>query len=389
MIKSVKLGDICIMQSGGTPRRGTKGYYEGEIPWAKIGDLESSSDGYIYQTEEYITDQGLKSINNRLFKKGTLLLAMYGSVGKVSFAGVEMSTNQAILGISPKNTTLLDMSYLKRWFEFKRPKLIQGARGVALQNISATIVKNLKIPLPPLPEQQRIAKILDAADTLRKKTQQIIDSYDELAQSVFLDMFGDVSANSMKWDKKPFDYFAKIDTQMTTDFENYRDFPHIGIANIEKATGKLIDYKKVEDEKIISGKYIFTKNHIIYSKIRPNLNKVALPDFDGLCSADAYPILVNKKNSNKYFFTFLLRSKSFLDFILSHSKRTNIPKANKEQMKKYQGIAPPLILQNQFAEKIKLIEKQKELAKQSLKESEDLFQSLLQKAFKGELKTKL
>jgi type I restriction enzyme S subunit len=277
----------------------------------------------------------------------------------------------------------LHLEYLCYYLNFTSlNKFITGAtRG----KLTQSALNSIDVPLPTLAEQQRIAKILDAADALRKKTQQIIDSYDELAQSVFLDMFGDPVKNEKGWEKKPFDYFAKIDTKMTTDFEKYSEYPHIGIANIEKDSGKLVDYKKVSEENLSSGKYLFTKNHIIYSKIRPNLNKVALPDFDGLCSADSYPILVHRKNSNKYFFTFLLRSKSFLDFILSHSKRTNIPKANKEQMQKYQGIAPPVILQNQFSEKFELIEKQKELAKQSLIESDDLFNALLQKAFKGEL----
>ena len=87
----------------------------------------------------------------------------------------------------------------------------------------------------------------------------------------------------------------------------------------------------------------------------------------------------------RYFFSFLLRSKSFIDFILNHSSRTSIPKANKSQILKYSGIAPPIETQNKFANKIALIEQQKELAKQELQESEDLFNCLLQKSFKGEL----
>lgn len=290
------------------------------------------------------------------------------------------------------NSTQVFGGYLRHFLqsELFHKQFMATVKGVGGSLLRADVSQTgkIEIPLPQLYTQQRIATILDEADTLCKKTQQLIDSYDELAQSIFLDMFGDPVMNEKGWKKKPFTYFASIDTKMTTDFKKYQDFPHIGIANIEKDTGRLIDYKKVSDENLTSGKYIFTDKHIIYSKIRPNLNKVALPTFAGLCSADSYPILVNENNSNKRFFAMLLRSKSFLDFILSQSQRTNIPKANKDQMSKYFGIAPPINLQTQFAEKIALIEQQKELAKQSLKESEDLFNTLLQKAFKGELEIK-
>src|SRR5690606_12259632 len=146
-----------------------------------ISDLTYDTEGFIYNTEETITAEGLESINNKIFKTGTLLLAIYGSVGKVSIAGKELSSNQAILGISPKFKELIDIKFLKYWFISSQDRLINDARGVALKNISATIVKNLQIPLPPLPVQRRIAAILDAADEHRRKTQALIEKYDELA----------------------------------------------------------------------------------------------------------------------------------------------------------------------------------------------------------------
>ena len=111
--------------------------------------------------------------------------------------------------------------------------------------------------------------------------------------------------------------------------------------------------------RITSGKYLFVERHIIYSKIRPNLNKLALPNFKGLCSADSYPLLPMDGVSNKFFIAYLLRSECFVDFILQHSTRTNIPKANKSQMKLFKGISPPVKIQNQFAERVQAIEAQK------------------------------
>lgn len=257
--------------------------------------------------------------------------------------------------------------------------------GSAQPQITRENLSKVKIQNPPLETQQKIATILDKAEEIRQYNKQLIAKYDALTQSLFLDMFGDIKSNSKKWNLKPFEYFVKFDTRMTSDFVKYANHPHIGIANIEKETGKLVNYKLISEENLSSGKYIFDESHIIYSKIRPNLNKVALPNFSGLCSADSYPLKVIKENSNRIFFAYVLRSDSFVDFILTHSTRTNIPKANKEQMKKYTSIAPPLDLQNQFAERIQLIETQKQQAQEALVKSEALFQGLLQQAFKGEL----
>ena len=97
-------------------------------------------------------------------------------------------------------------------------------------------------------------------------------------------MFGDLVKNTKNWKIKNFTKCAEIDTNMVKDFEKYADYPHIGIDSIEKETGILSGYRTVKEDNVISGKYLFTPEHIIYSKIRPNLNKVAMPNFEGLCS---------------------------------------------------------------------------------------------------------
>lgn len=145
-----------------------------------------------------------------------------------------------------------------------------------------------------------------------------------------------------------FTEFAKIDAQMTSDFDSYSEYPHIGIESIQQNTGHILNYKTVKEDAVQSGKYVFTSKHIIYSKIRPNLNKVATPDFDGLCSADAYPILPKFKVVRKEFLAFILRSSIFLDYIIPFSRRTGMPKVNREQVEGFQLHMPPLPLQDEF-----------------------------------------
>ena len=146
---------------------------------------------------------------------------------------------------------------------------------------------------------------------------------------------------------------------MTSDYERYADYPHIGIDSIEKDTGVLSGYRTVREDNVISGKYMFGPEHIIYSKIRPALNKVALPDFEGLCSADAYPILVEKTKCNRVFLAQVMRSEFFLSYILAFSGRSQMPKVNRKQLSGFRMPLPPLALQEEFERFVRQSDKSK------------------------------
>ena len=208
-------------------------------------------------------------------------------------------------------------------------------------------------------EQRRHAKLLWAIERNRSAYQNLLTQMDELVKSQFVEMFGDYKTNPKGWPIEPFSTFATIDAEMTTDYEKYADYPHIGIDSIERDTGILSGYRTVKEDNVISGKYIFTPEHIIYSKIRPNLNKVALPDFTGLCSADAYPILPNADNCNRIYLAILMRSEYFLSYILGFSARSNMPKVNRQQISGFKAPLPPLPLQVQFAEFYRQTDKSK------------------------------
>ena len=197
----------------------------------------------------------------------------------------------------------------------------------------------------------------------------------------FVGMFGDLSINNKGWEKKPFSEFAKIDTTMITEYEKYADYPHIGIDSIESETGELRGYRTVKQDDVKSGKYIFTSEHIIYSKIRPNLNKVALPTFEGLCSADAYPIKNNNDCCDRVFLAYVLRSDIFLTYILPQSYRTNIPKVNREQIAGFYMPLPPLSLQTQFADFVKQVDKIKFVLQTGLEKMEFTYKALMQQYF--------
>jgi len=209
-----KLEDYCIISSGGTPSRTNKSFYGGNILWTTISDIEKSN-GTIIDTKEKITQEGLKSIGNRLFPKGTLLLSMYGSIGKTAIAGKELSTNQAILGIRPKNEDDIYLPYLSYWIKRNVKSLQHKARGGILKNLSAKIVKNIKIDLPKYEEQKKIANLLSQIETLVLKREKTIELLDKLVKSTFLDMFGDPVVDSKDFGREQLNKFGKVITGNT------------------------------------------------------------------------------------------------------------------------------------------------------------------------------
>ena len=242
-------------------------------------------------------------------------------------------------------------------------------------------VKELDIRVCSKEEQAEIVRILESIDFLIEKRHEEVRYLDQAVKSRFIELFGDLKTNPKGWPVLPFPEFAEIDGNMTTDYEKYADYPHIGIDSIEKGTGELKGYRTVREDGVISGKYIFTPQHIIYSKIRPNLNKVALPAFEGLCSADAYPILPNRENCNRVFLAVSMRSEYYLEYILQFSSRTNLPKVNRKEIAGFRMPLPPLPLQEQFAAFVEQVNKSKAAVQKALDEAQLLFDSLMQKYF--------
>ena len=232
-------------------------------------------------------------------------------------------------------------------------------KSVNQASFTVTALKKLEIKIPQMVEQKRIIDIMSRLDNIIQYRKDQLEKLDLFVKSRFVELFGELKSNSKKWVIEPFDYFATIDGNMTTDFVKYANYPHIGIDSIEKNSGILKGYKTVKEDGVKSGKYIFNEEHIIYSKIRPNLNKVALPDFEGLCSADAYPILVKKDVCNRIYLVYVMRSSYFLDYILAFSSRTNMPKVNRAQVKGFSMPLPPVQLQNQFASFVMQVDKSK------------------------------
>lgn len=151
------LGDVGRWGSGGTPLKTHPEYYGGDVPWLVIGDL---NDGLVTSAETFITKAGLENSSCKLIEPGTLLIAMYGSIGKLGVAGIQCATNQAIAHCTP-NTSVVLGEYLLLILRGLRRELLTRGQGVAQQNISQKILKAQKVDMPPLAEQHRIVAKVD------------------------------------------------------------------------------------------------------------------------------------------------------------------------------------------------------------------------------------
>ncbi len=297
----------------------------------------------------------------------TLAIACRGTCGTVNVIPPKSYINGNAMCLDNISDDV-DLKYL--FYYLKAYDFNKVISGTAVPQITIESLKKIDVLIPSKKEQKRIVYIFDILSQIIESKEKENKRYDDLIKARFIEMFGDLRTNNKNWQVVSFNECASIDTNMIRDFDGYEDYPHIGIDSIEKDTGRIFGYRTISEDGVISGKYLFTPKHIIYSKIRPNLNKVALPDFIGLCSADAYPILVKDTVCTREYFGYNLRSRIFLDYILAFSSRTNLPKVNKSQVEGFKLPLPPIELQNQFADFVQQVDKSRFDIKKSITELE-------------------
>ena len=377
---------------------------------ARLGDLCDVLNGYAFKSEQYV-DSGVRIVRIANVQKGyiedsapafypltnkeclkyelkenDLLMSLTGNVGRVGLLQKDFlpaALNQRVACIRIKDEGMLNKSFLFNFLnsDYFENKCIEASKGVAQKNMSTEWLKEYEIPLFPIDEQLRISNELDTIGNLISLRKQQLAKLDELVKSRFIEMFGDLKSNPYHWECKSLLDVATIDTVMVSDYNKYANYPHIGIDSIEKNTGRILVYRTIAEDRVISGKYLFTSKHIIYSKIRPNLNKVAMPDFEGLCSADAYPILPNEQVCLRIYLGYVMRSEFFLEYILPFSRRANMPKVNKEQLSGFVFPVPSIEVQKQFETFVEQVDKSKFEIQKSLNQLETLKKALMQKYF--------
>lgn len=387
--KTRRLGDVFKITSGGTPSRKDDSYFAGgEIPWVKTGDLKSKC---LLQASEYITKLGLENSSAKLFPKGTVLLAMYGAtIGNCSILGLEAATNQACAAFTPSEEMVPE--YLYCFLLAIKPDLIRMSVGGAQPNISATILKNIEIPLPSLETQQKIADVLDKAQTLIDKRKEQLEKMDELVQSVFYEMFGDPVLNKKGWEKTRIGNVSSVKIGPFGSLLHQEDYIHGGIPLVNPShitNGKICPDSNLtisaEKAKQLF-QYRMNAGSVILGR-RGEIGRCAVvtdKEEGFLCGTGS--MLISSLHALNPLFLFKLLSSTKLKKILEDAAQgVTMKNLNSSIVENFEITVPPIDLQNQFAHFVEKTEQQKALMQQSLAEMENNFNSIMQRAFKGEL----
>ena len=207
---------------------------------------------------------------------------------------------------------------------------------------------------------------------------------------------GTVPSNYKKTKKGniiPFDWEVKdfyscvsiVNGQVDPTNPPYIDMKHVGLENIEKHTGRLLFIKTAREEKLTSGKYFFNKGTVLYGKIRPELRKVYYAEFDGICSADIYP-LKPKENLYPKFLKYLITDERFYRFAVSASMRTGMPKINRDDIGGYYFLIPKKAEQEQIANILSTWDQAIELKEKLIDEKKKQKTGLMQKLLTGKVR---
>ena len=375
--KKVKLGDIFNLQMGKTPLRENKLYWDkGEHNWVSISDM-NFSEKYLFSTKEKITDIAVKESGIKLIPKNTVIMSFKLSIGKVKIVKEDIYSNEAIMAFIPKENFFIDKNFL--YYCLKSLKWNEGInKAVKGLTLNKNLISQKEIFLPDLAIQKEIANNLDSIDNLLELRKKQLIYLKELSKSLFTSMFGDIKTNDKNWEIKKLKELVEIKSYRIN--ENLDSIWLLNLEDIEPNTGKLIRKREISFENIPSSTISFNEDYILYSKLRPYLNKVFLPDEKGIGTSELIPLLP-KKIINKIFLVEYLRNDKVVDFLSQKVSGAKMPRIIMKEFQDLNLIVPPIELQNKFAERVEKIEKLSFEIEKSIKEAENLYNSLINKYF--------
>ena len=379
--KTVRLGDMCEIQSGGTPSRSKIEYWKnGNIPWVKIGDFSGK---YLEKTSEFITQQGLDNSSAKLFSKGTILYSIFATLGEVSILNIDATTNQAIAGIKLRNESEINIDFFYLYLKSLKDEVNRIGRGVAQNNINLSILKNFIIPLPPLETQKQIAAVLDKCTSLISKYKKMLEKYDTLIKSRFIEMFGDI---------QQYEKLSSFSTLITKGASprwqgiEYTDEGTLFITS-ENVRERFIDYSKKKflpaNINDILPRSILKKNDVLINIVGASIGRAAIFDSDLLANINQAVALVRLdfNKIDELFLVTYLNSENALKMYSEMKKggaRDNLSLQNISDLK-----IPICDLKSQkrFATFVQQIDKSKFAIQKSLEKAETLYKSLMQEYF--------
>ena len=358
-------------------------------------------DGYaVYEQQHAIYDQfdnvryfidenKFNEMKRFELKPGDLIMSCSGTMGKIAIVPKNIKKgiiNQALLKLAPSKK--ISNVFLKLWMQSLsfQDSLKAYSQGAAIQNVaSVAILKNIEIHLPPIPEQHLIVSILNKAFAALAKAKENAEMNLQNAKELFESYLKSVFYyNSKNWEEKKLGEvceYIKIQNKK-------HNLPYIGLEHIESNSGKFIG--SLAPQKVKSSTFNFNNEHLLYGRLRPYLNKVLLPDFEGHCSTEIFPIKTNKYLDRRFLFRWLMYGET-VSKINATWTGARMPRANMNAVLDFKILIPPINEQQVIIGKLDNLSAKTKLLKdiylQKLNALEELKKSILQKAFDGELKT--
>lgn len=374
----VKLGDIFEIGSGGTPSKSHPEYYGGNIPWVKTGDLKNE---YLYEVEDFITEEGLNNSSAKMYEEDTVLIAMYGAtIGATSILKMKACTNQACAAFR-KNEQVIP-EYLYYFLRSQKEKFVKDGVGGAQPNISAGYLKKVEMELPSLDEQKVIVDILDKISDVVCKRSFELQSLDDLIKARFVELFGDPLTNPKGYPVKVLPEIAEYWNGLTYKPEDVSDEGTIVLrsSNIQNATLDFEDTVRVSCQ--ISDKKYVQDNDILMCSRNGSarlVGKVALiKDIEEPMSFGAFMMII-RSDYYPYLMTYF-QMPAFRAQIATGAT-TTINQITGRMLDVVKLPVPDMDVINEFSDFIHQVDKSKVAIQKALNQAQTLFDSLMQDYF--------
>ena len=362
-----KLGDIATIQSGGTPARSIAEYWEdGTIPWVKISDIKSK---HLNQTEEMITEAGLANSSAKIFPKGTILYTIFATLGETSILDINAATNQAIAGISITDSRVLP-DYLYYYLLSQKIHVQKIGRGVAQNNINMKLLRDFDVPLPSKEAQLNIIEQLNRVTELLFLRKQQLTKLDELVKARFVEMFGDPKLNPYRFPCNSLSTYITFLTsgsrgwsQYFTDSGEY----FITIKNVKNCKITIQDVQYVAPPDNAEAKRTKVQKNDLLISITADLGRTGVVT-EEIANHGAYInqhltcIRLKDEQVNPLYVAYYMESDAGKEQFTAKNQSAVKAGLNFNAINSLKLIAPPLSLQNQFADFVAEVDKSKLLA---------------------------
>ena len=379
-----KLGEICTVVSGSTPKTSVASYWDGSIKWITPAELNNES-FYITDSVRHITEEGKEKTGLSCFPAGTVILSSRAPIGKTAIAGCKMCCNQGF-----KNLICSDAIYNEYLYFFLKSKtdyLNSMGRGATFKEISKSIVENIEIPLPKVNQQKKIAEKFKKLEQLISLRKQQLAKLDELVKARFVEMFGDPVTNPKGYEKYKLENLARKISDGVHSKPDYTETgrPFLSVVNINKGVINFKNCKYVSEDayqKMIKSTHP-ERGDVLYTKVGATYGIPAYVDTDIAFCLYVSVCLIKPKREviNPRFLSLSMEMPYVKHQADRRIKGIGVPDLHLNQISEFEILCPPLKEQDIFIYFVERLDEEKRVVQQSLDKLELMKKALMQEYF--------